>query len=77
MRATEFRVESDHPISERPLPVSDPGQYSIGDHPLAAAMAEESGAKPSGREIRVIHVPTGEVVFRKSASTRPESSDEF
>jgi hypothetical protein len=77
MISSEFRVESDHPISGRLLPVSDSQQHSIGDHPLAMAMAEESDTKPSGREIRVVHVPTGEVVFRKSASTPPESSDEF
>jgi hypothetical protein len=70
MRATEFRVESDNPVS-------DSRRDSIGDHPLAAAMAEESDAKPSAREIRVIHVPTGEVVFRKPASTHPDASDEF
>jgi hypothetical protein len=77
MMSSEFRVESDHPISGRQLPVSDSRQYSIGDHPLAVAMAEESDTQPSGREIRVVHVPTGEVVFRKSASAPPEFSDEF
>jgi hypothetical protein len=70
MRPTEFRVESDHPVS-------DPRQYSNGDHPLAVAMAEESDTKPSDREIRVIHVPTGKVVFRKSTPVGPESGDEF
>jgi len=77
MTSTEFRVESDHPISGRLLPVSDSQQYSIGDHPLAVATAEEGDTKPSGREIRVVHVPTGEVVFRKTASIRPEAGDEF
>ena len=77
MYSTEFRVESDHPISGRRLPVSDSQQYSIGDHPLAVAMAEESDTKPSAREIRVVHVPTGEVVFRKAASMPPEPGDEF
>jgi hypothetical protein len=77
MTATEFRVESNHPISG--WRVSDPGfqQSSFGDRAVAVAMAAKSVTKRSGQEIRVIHVPTGEVVFRKSGSTRPEFSDEF
>jgi len=38
-------------------------------------MAAKSFTKPSG-EIRVVHVPTGEVVFRKAATGRAEFSDE-
>ncbi len=77
MTSTEFRVESNHPISG--WLVSDSGfqKSSFGDRAVAVAMAATSVTKPSGQEIRVIHVPTGEVVFRKSGSTRPEFSDEF
>jgi hypothetical protein len=39
-------------------------------------MAAKSVTKPSGQEIRVVHVPTGEVVFRKAGSTRAEFNDE-
>jgi hypothetical protein len=39
-------------------------------------MAAKSVTKPSGQEIRVVHVPTGEVVFTKPASPRREFSDE-
>jgi len=76
MTCTEFRVESNHPISGRLLPVSDCQQYFVGDRALAVAMAAKSITKPSGQEIRVVYVPTGEVVFRKSGSTRPEAVDE-
>lgn len=31
---------------------------------------------PAGQEIRVVHVPTGEVVFRKETTFRIEVSDE-
>jgi hypothetical protein len=40
-------------------------------------MAAKSVTKPSGQEIRVVHVPTGEVVFRKPASPRAEWSEEL
>jgi hypothetical protein len=77
MTSADFRVESNHPISGRLLPGSDSKQYFFSDRALAVAMAAKSVTKPSGQEIRVVHVPTGEVVFRKAASTRPEFADEF
>lgn len=77
MISTEFRVESSHPISGRLLAVSDSRQYFFGDRALAVSMAAKSVTRPFGQEIRVIHVPTGEVIFRKSGSTRPEARDEL
>lgn len=76
MSSTDFRVESNHPIAGRFLPVSGSRQYFFGDRALAVAMAAKSTTKPSGQEIRVIHVPTGEVVFRKPGAMRAEFSDE-
>ena len=76
MRATEFRVESNHPISGWLASDSGFQQSLSGDRAVAVAMAATSVTKPSGQEIRVIHVPTGEVIFRKSGSTRLEFSDE-
>lgn len=77
MIATEFRVESNQPISG--WRVSDSGfqRSSFGDRAVAVGMAATSVTKSSGQEIRVVHVPTGAVVFRKSGSTRLEFSDEF
>ena len=77
MTSADFRVESNHPISGRLVPVSDSQQYFFSDRALAVAMAAKSVTKPSGQEIRVVHVPTGEVVFRKAASARPEFADEL
>lgn len=77
MTSTEYRVESNHPISGRLLPVSHSQQYFFGNCSLAVAIAAKSVTKPSGQEIRVIHVPTGEVVFSKHGSTHAQSSDEF
>jgi len=39
-------------------------------------MAAKSITTPSGEEIRVVHVPTGEIVFRKAATPRAEWSEE-
>lgn len=77
MTATEFRVESNHPISGRLLPVSHSQQFLFGDRALAVAIAAKSVTKPFGQEIRVIHVPTGEVVFSKHGPTCLESTSEF
>jgi hypothetical protein len=73
---SDFRVESSHPISGRLWPISGSQQYFFSDRALAVAMAAKSVTKPSGQEIRVVHVPTGEVVFRKPGSSRAEFTDE-
>jgi hypothetical protein len=76
--SNEFRVESSHPISSRLFPVPDSQQYFFGDRALAVAMAAKSVTKPLGQEIRVIHVPTGEVVFRKFGKRiGPDLNDEL
>lgn len=77
MSSAEFRVESSHPIAGRLVPVSGSRQYLFSDRALAVSMAAKSVTKPSGQEIRVVHVPTGEVVFRKPASSRQQWSEEI
>jgi hypothetical protein len=64
----QFRVESDHPISGRLWPVPGSQRYFFSDRSLAVAMAAKSVTKPLGNEIRVVHVPTGEIVFTKPSS---------
>jgi hypothetical protein len=74
MTSPDFRLESNNPIAGRFLPGSGSNQYLFSDRALAVALAAKS---VSGQEIRVVHVPTGEVVFRKAGSQRAEwSSDE-
>jgi hypothetical protein len=73
---SDFRVESNHPIAGRLFPVSGSQQYFFSDRALAVAMAAKSVTSPSGQEIRVVHVPTGEVVFRKAGSSRSEFNDD-
>ena len=77
MTPADFRVESNHPITGRLWPASGALEYLFNNRALAVAMAAKSVTHPSGQEIRVIHVPTGEVVFRKPESTRAEWSDEI
>jgi hypothetical protein len=76
MASAEFRVESNQPITGRFLPQPGAHEYFFSDRALAVSLAAKSFTRPSG-EIRVVHVPTGEVVFRKPpAPPRAEWNDE-
>jgi len=75
MTSAEFRIESNHPIAGRFLPRPGANEYFFSDRALAVAMAAKSFTRPSS-EIRVVHVPTGEVLFRKVPGQRAEFSDE-
>lgn len=77
MSPADFRVESNHPITGRLWPASGAQEYFFSNRDLAVAMAAKSGTRPSGQEIRVVHVPTGEVVFRKPGATRAEWIEDF
>ncbi|MDB5946009.1 MAG: hypothetical protein JWQ33_1035 [Ramlibacter sp.] len=77
MTAAEYRIESSHPLRSRFLPASGSEQYLVKDRALAVALAAKSFTKPSGQEIRVVYVPTGEIVFRKAAAFgKPDPTDE-
>jgi hypothetical protein len=76
----DFRIESSQPISSRWLPGTSAQQYFVSDRALAVAVAAKATTRPAGAErsaeIRVVHVPTGEVVFRKPSAPRAEWADE-
>jgi hypothetical protein len=77
MPSAEYRIESSRPLRGPLFPAFGSEQYLVKDRALAVALAAKSFTRPSGQEIRVVHVPTGEVVFRKSASyIRPDTGDE-
>lgn len=77
MTSAEYRIESSHPLGSRFLPASGVEQFLVRDRALAVALAAKSFTKPSGEEIRVVHVPTGEIVFRKAATAvRADFTDE-
>ena len=67
MSSETYRVESDHPIVG-PIwfgPASSIS-HDIYDRSQAIVLAAKSRSSPPGHEIRVIHVPTGKIVFRKT-----------
>jgi hypothetical protein len=70
-----YRIESSHPIASPWLPASGSQPYLVKDRALAVAVAAKCATRPDGQEIRVVHVPTGEVVFRKQSAQRAEFSD--
>ena len=63
MTSPEYRIESSRPIAGRFWPVDGSRHYAVKDRALAVSLAAKSFSHDS--EIRVVHVPTGEVVFRK------------
>jgi hypothetical protein len=59
----DYRIESSQPIVGRFWPAKGLQQFAVQDRALAISLAAKSFSRDS--EIRVVHVPTGEVVFRK------------
>ena len=76
MTSADYRIESSSPIASCLLPVSGAQQYLVSDRALAVTVAAKSTTRPGGQEIRVVHVPTGEIVFRKQSRKRAEGPDE-
>ena len=73
MTAADYRIECTQPIAGRFWPAQGSRQFAVSDRALAVSIAAKSFS--ASGEIRVVHVPTGEVVFRKAAD-RPMASDE-
>ena len=63
MTSADYRIESTQPIAGRFWPATGSMQMSVKDRALAVSLAAKSFSRNG--EIRVVHVPTGEVVFRK------------
>ena len=62
----DYRIESRDPLLGHLLPL----QYRkllFGDCSLAVAIAVKSVVDPTRQQVRVVHVPSGEIVFE----TRP------
>lgn len=76
MTSADYRIESNQPITGQLWPVKGSLAYAVSDHGLAISLAAKSFTQPPS-EIRVVHVPTGEVVFRKRVTNdRAEGMDE-
>jgi hypothetical protein len=74
MTSADYRIESSQPIAGRFWPANGLRQYAVHDRALAVSLAAKSFTSDS--EIRVVHVPTGEVLFRKPPRRRQEWSSE-
>jgi hypothetical protein len=71
----DYRIESSQPIAGRFWPVKGSMELAVNDRALAVSLAAKSFTRSS--EIRVVHVPTGEVVFRKPGQRREWGAEDF
>ncbi|HYD77721.1 hypothetical protein [Ramlibacter sp.] len=76
MTSADYRIESSYPIASCLLPTCGAQQYFVSDRALAITLAAKSSTRPGGQEIRVVHVPTGEIVFRKQSLRRYYEAEE-
>ncbi|WP_041388881.1 hypothetical protein [Polaromonas sp. JS666] len=63
MSSAQFRIESRDPLSGSLLPCSS-FKPLYGNCSLAVAVAVKSVADPTRQQVRVVHVPSGEIVFQ-------------
>lgn len=62
-----YRVESERPMMGRLWPAPGARSVEVHQYGLAISLAAKAETEPGCNEIRVVHVPTGEVVFSKRA----------
>jgi hypothetical protein len=67
MTTLSYRIESNHTIAGPFVTSLSNTAWYIADRAVAVVLAAKSYTLPFGKEIRVVHVPTGEVVFRKTS----------
>jgi hypothetical protein len=75
MASDDYRIESSQPFASRFWPAAGKTQVAVSNRALAVSLAAK-GMTGAG-EIRVVHVPTGEIVFRKPAPGLAEGSEEL
>ena len=64
-----YRIESSFPIvTTLPRTAVQSGSL-LGSWDLAVSIAAKSLTNPPGGEIRVVHIPSGEVVFSKTSDS--------
>ncbi|MBK5205219.1 MAG: hypothetical protein JJD98_07380 [Polaromonas sp.] len=69
MASAQYRIESRYPLVGSLLPPSAVKQLYT-DPSLAVAVAVKSVADPTRQEVRVVHVPSGEIIFRSTATAQ-------
>ncbi len=70
MNTSTYKIESAHPIVSRLSRAGIRNGATLANRELAVALATKSLTSPPGGEIRVVHVPSGEVIFRKTGEGR-------
>ena len=76
MSPHQYQIESSYTMVGPLLPPAGLTRLSVDDHALAIAIAAKSVTMPYGKEIRVVHTASGEVIFRKTAATVAPSLDD-
>jgi hypothetical protein len=64
----DYRIENVDPAEGSLLPPSS-SKHLYADYSLAVAVAVKSVADPTRQEVRVVHIPSGEIVFRTSGTS--------
>ncbi|WP_411885966.1 hypothetical protein [Polaromonas sp. YR568] len=64
----DYRIENVDAANGSLLPPSS-SRHLFADYSLAVAVAVKSVADPTRQEVRVVHIPSGEVVFRTSGTS--------
>lgn len=75
MERSNYRIESSDIMVGPLLPPAGSHNVLVHDRGLATVVAAKSVTIPYGREIRVVLVATGEIVFRKTAAFTGASPD--
>ena len=63
MSMAQFRIESRDPLLGHLLPPTN-YQHLFADCSLAVAVAVKSVVDPTRQYVRVVHIPSGEIVFQ-------------
>lgn len=66
MASAQYRIESRDPLNHSRLPPTD-FNHVFADCSLAVAVAVKSVTDPTRQQVRVVHIPSGEVMFETSA----------
>jgi N-methylhydantoinase B/oxoprolinase/acetone carboxylase alpha subunit len=68
-KTSDFRIESNRTLKSPHWAMLGgelaTNEIMVHERSLAVAMAAKTRTVPCGGEIRVVHTPTGEVIFRK------------
>jgi hypothetical protein len=66
MVSADYCIESNHPVVNRFLPQTG-ARHVFADPSVAVAIAAKCVPNPFGDEVRVVHLPSGEVIFRAAS----------